>query len=87
MIGHHVAPQDVQEAVVTAGDQPSLFEASEPVPRPPGWTLIAATDGVHGWHLVDRTTPDRGVVTVCGITGRVVSSNVQTIVPVPHLCR
>jgi hypothetical protein len=59
----------------------TLFAASDPMPRPPGWNLIANMSGVHGWHVVDHTTPDRGVVTVCGTTGRVVENHSAVIVP------
>jgi len=61
----------------------TLFDASEPAPRPDGWNLVANTGGVQGWHVVDHTTPDRGVVTVCGVIGRVITSNARTIVPCP----
>lgn len=61
----------------------TLFEAEGPVPRPPGWNLIANMGGAQGFHLVDHTTPDRGVVTVCGITGRVITSSAQVITPCP----
>jgi hypothetical protein len=70
-------------ALRTQGGLVTLFDAEAPVPRPPGWNLVADTGGVRGWHLVARTTPDRGVVTVCGITGRVISNDAQAIVPCP----
>ncbi len=59
----------------------TLFEAEPAVPRPPGWNLVANGSGTQGFHLVDHTTPDRGVVTVCGIVGRVVNSNAVAIMP------
>lgn len=62
-------------------EQPSLFAAEDPTPRPPGWRLIANSGGSQGWHLIDRTTPDRGVVTVCGIVGRVIQSDAVVIIP------
>jgi hypothetical protein len=68
---------------VTARDVSGrLFEPGEVVPRPPGWNLIANMGGMQGWHLVDHTTPERGVVTVCGVVGRVISNETATaIVP------
>ena len=59
----------------------TLFEASEPQPRPPGWRLIADSSGTRGFHLVERTTPDRGVVTVCGVVGRVIDNDARVIQP------
>ena len=53
---------------------------NEPVPRPPGWKLIANHVGSQGWHLVGRTNPERSVVTACGITGRVITENNRQIV-------
>lgn len=61
--------------------QMALFAASDVVARMPGWQLIATSQGTQGFHLVDRTTPDRGVVTVCGITGRTVRSDLPGFVP------
>lgn len=58
----------------------TLFEAEGAVPRPPGWNLIANSNGTQGWHLVDHTTPDRGVVTVCGVVGRVVRQEAATAI-------
>jgi hypothetical protein len=74
-----VRPLRAQDGAVV-----TLFEAEAPVPRPPGWNLIANLGGVHGWHVVDRTIPDGGVVTVCGVTGRVITSNARAIVPCPN---
>jgi hypothetical protein len=59
----------------------TLFDAEAPVPRPPGWNLVANMGGVQGWHLVDHTTPDRGVVTVCGVVGRVITNDARIITP------
>ncbi|MET0911439.1 MAG: hypothetical protein ABWZ99_18385 [Ilumatobacteraceae bacterium] len=59
----------------------TLFEAEGAVPRPPGWCLIANIGGVQGFHVVDHTTPDRGVVTVCGIAGRVITDSAVAIMP------
>ena len=63
--------------------QRQLFDASAPVPRPPGWNLIANTSGTQGFHVVDHTTPDSGVVTVCGIAGRVIENRTSIISPCP----
>jgi hypothetical protein len=64
-------------------DHPQLFAASDAIPRPQGWLLIANSEGAQGFHLVDRATPDRGVVTVCGIIGRVVRSDAPGVVTCP----
>jgi hypothetical protein len=70
---------------VTIHQQPklTLFAPEGRVPRPPGWQLIANTAGAHGFHIVDRTTPDRGVVTVCGVVGRVIKDPILVIPTCP----
>lgn len=64
--------------------QLTLFDADGQVPRPPGWSLVANGHGTIGWHLVARTTSERGVATVCGVDGRVVQSpSRRAIAPCP----
>jgi len=61
----------------------TLFAAEDKIPRPEGWLLIANTAGAHGFHIVDHTTPDRGVVTVCGVVGRVIKDPILVISTCP----
>jgi hypothetical protein len=61
----------------------TLFEPTPATAHQPGWQMIANREGAHGFHLVDRTTPDRGVVTVCGIVGRVVTAHNYVIATCP----
>jgi hypothetical protein len=56
---------------------------NDPVPRTPGWRLIANSSGTQGWHLIESTTPERGVKTLCGITGRAIDESH----PVMVLCQ
>lgn len=54
---------------------------SGPVPRIPGFVLVATTAGPHGWHLVDHATRQGAVVTKCNLTGRVITEEQRTITP------
>ena len=48
---------------------------TEPIPRVPGWKLIANRVGTQGWHLIESTTVERGVKTLCGITGHAIEES------------
>ena len=78
---HAVRPLWPSGALVSAWTQMTLFDASGQVPRPPGWQMIGNREGNQGFHVVDHTTPDRSVVTVCGVVGRVITTNTYVIAP------
>jgi len=61
--------------------QGQLFGDGAEQPRSPGWHLVAGPSADTGWHIVDRSNPDRSVTTVCGVVGHVIQSDAQTIMP------
>lgn len=72
-------PEIVPEAAQRAA------ETSEPVPVPraPGWVLVATRGGPTGFHRVKTVGNEGSVRTLCGLTGRVISENERAMVPCP----
>jgi hypothetical protein len=56
-----------------------------PVPRAPGWYLVAARNAGPGWsHLLSSSGANGTVVTRCGIRGHVVPSDTRQITQCPE---
>jgi hypothetical protein len=54
------------------------FEAV-PVPREPGWVLVASRTGPKGHHRIRTVGALGSLVTVCGVTGRKVEDSQRLI--------
>jgi len=56
---------------------------TQPVPRRPGWVLIATTSGTRGYHRVKTRGTLGTLVTVCGVTGHKVEEYQRSIIECP----
>lgn len=64
---------------------PALEATGEAVERRPGWYLVATrTLGPRFFHLLSSAGVGGTVVTRCGFRGRVVDSDVRSMVPCPE---
>lgn len=68
------------EIVPEAPLRPATGAEAVPVPRPPGWVLVATRSGPVGFHRVKTVGVEGSVVTLCGITGRVINDHERMIV-------
>lgn len=59
--------------------------APRPVPREPGWYLVASRSSGPAWsHRLSSAGPDGTVVTRCGLRGHVVDSDNRQITQCPE---
>jgi hypothetical protein len=71
-----LAPEVVGETAVGRSEEP----AARPVPRTPGWVLVASGGHTAGFHRVKSVGARSEVRTVCGLKGRVVTDTASSIV-------
>ena len=70
-------PEIVPEVAV----EPQETSEVVPVPRTPGWRLVATRSGPQGFHLVKTVGVEGSVRTLCGMTGRPINESERAIVP------
>jgi len=67
---------------ITALPEPVPYTGS-PVPRRPGWNLIATRTGPKGYHRVRAVAGPGTLICVCGLVGRKIEDSQRLVIECP----
>lgn len=73
-------PEHAPDVPAEAPRRRSAASEGRPVPRSPGWRLVASGGAVAGWHRIKSVGARSEVRTICGLRGRAVIDESSSIV-------